>query len=292
MMILIRLLIMLLTVAAVAVFVFLLRSSDEYDELISPLDEKEFMLKEIYCVGFKIMEIAKLDFKTNKANDLREKIKILYGEKYTEFYLRVYYAQRISLSALVLVVSLIFSLMASGTDTIMLLFIGLLLTGVTYYYFFTLAESKLKKQSLLYISDFPDAISTLALLVSSGMVLRDAWSQVAYSNDKPLNLQMQKVSEDMNNGISEADALYAFSIRCATVEIKKFTSFIIQGLEKGNSDLANSLKSQSGELWEMKRQSVLQQGQLAASKLLIPIMVMFVGILIMVMGPIMTNLGV
>ena len=239
-----------------------------------------------------MMEMLKIDLKNNSANDLREKIKILYGDKYAEFYLRVYYAQRLSLSFFVFVLSLVFSCMASGSDGIILIFLGLVLTGTTYYYFSTLAENKLKKQSLLYISDFPDAISTLALLVNSGMVLREAWTQVAYANDKPLNVQMQKVSEDMNNGISEADALYAFSIKCATPEIKKFTSFIIQGLEKGNSDLAISLRNQSGELWEMKRHSVLQQGQLAASKLLIPIMVMFIGILIMVMGPIMTNLGV
>lgn len=291
-MILIRLLIILLTVVASGLFLFLLSSSKEYDEMISPLDEKEFILKDIYGIGFKMMEMLKIDLKNNSSNDLREKIKILYGDKYAEFYLRVYYAQRLSLSFFVLLLSLIFSCMASGSDGVILLLLGLVLTGVTYYYFSTLAENKLKKQSLLYISDFPDAISTLALLVNSGMVLREAWTQVAYANDKPLNIQMQKVSEEMNNGISEADALYAFSIKCATPEIKKFTSFIIQGLEKGNSDLAISLRNQSSELWEMKRQSVLQQGQLAASKLLIPIMIMFIGILIMVMGPILTNLGV
>ena len=52
------------------------------------------------------------------------------------------------------------------------------------------------------------------------------------------------------------------------------------------------LKNQNDELWETKKQNVLQQGEVASSKLLIPIMIMFVGILIMVMGPIMTNLGI
>lgn len=291
-MIIVRLLIILVTVAAAGLFLFLLSFAKKYEEMTAPLDEKDFMLKDTYCIGFKIMEMFNIDLKNKSANDLREKIKILHGEKYSEFYLRVYYAQRISLSLFVLVIGLILSCMASGSDGIILVFLALLITGVTYYYFSSVADRKLQKQSILYVSDFPDAISTLALLVNSGMVLREAWTQVAYSNDAPLNLQMQKVAEDMNNGMSEADALYAFSIRCATPEIKKFTSFIIQGLEKGNSDLAISLRNQSSELWEIKRQSVLQQGQLAASKLLIPIMVMFIGILIMVMGPIMTNLGV
>ena len=288
----IRLLIVVLALAGTGIYLFLLLTSGKYDEMISPLDEKEFMVKDAYGVGFRIMELFKIDLRSAKANDLREKMKVLYGDKYAEYYLRIFYAQRISLSLLVFVICLIFACMASGTDGIVLLGLGFVVSGVVYYYFSTLAQSKLKKQSVIYISDFPDAISTLALLVNSGMVLREAWSQVAFSSDKPLFIQMRRVSEDINNGMSEADALYAFSIRCATPEIKKFTSFIIQGLEKGNKDLAASLRNQSGELWEMKRQSVLQQGQLAASKLLIPIFVMFIGILIMVMGPIMTNLGI
>ena len=48
-MILIRLLIILLTVAVAGLFLFLLSSSKEYDEMISPLDEKEFMQGAFFC---------------------------------------------------------------------------------------------------------------------------------------------------------------------------------------------------------------------------------------------------
>ena len=96
----------------------------------------------------------------------------------------------------------------------------------------------------------------------------------------------------MDNGVSEIDALYNFANRCVTPEIKKFTSFIVQGLEKGSKDLAFALKNQTDELWEIKRQNTLRQGELASSKLMIPLLVMFFGVLIMVIGPIMTNLGI
>ena len=75
-------------------------------------------------------------------------------------------------------------------------------------------------------------------------------------------------------------------------EIKKFTAFIVQGLEKGSRDLAIALRNQTDELWELKKQNVLKQGELASSKLMMPLMIMFAGILVMVMGPIMTNLGI
>ena len=78
---------------------------------------------------------------------------------------------------------------------------------------------------------------------------------------------------------------------CVTPDIKKFTSFIVQGLEKGSKDLADALRMQTDELWQIKKQNTIKRGELASGKLMIPLMIMFAGILIMVMGPIIGNLG-
>lgn len=281
-----------ITVLLSLLFVVFLLKSRQYNDYIATLDDKEFPLKEVYGAGFVLADKLKLDYKSKFANDLRQQVVILYGEKYSEFYIRVLYAQKFSLCWLILIVSGIFACLVQGSDSLVIFGIGLVLFGVIYYYFNTMASSKIKKKSAIYLKEFPNVVSTIALLVNAGMMLREAWTEVAYSSTGDLYDQMQKVSEDMGNGMSESDALYAFSLRCATPEIKKFTSFIVQGLEKGNKDLAFSLKNQSDELWEMKKQRVLQQGDLAASKLLIPIMVMFIGILVIVMGPIMTNIGI
>lgn len=284
--------ILAITVLVSLLFIVFLLKSGQYNDYIATLDDKEFPIKEVYGVGFVLADKLKLDYKSKFANDLRQQVVILYGEKYSEFYIRVLYAQKFSLCWLILVASGIFACLAQGSDSLVIFGLGLVLVGVMYYYFNTMASSKIKKKSAIYLKDFPNVVSTIALLVNAGMMLREAWTEVAYSSTGDLYDQMQRVSEDMDNGMSESDALYAFSLRCATPEIKKFTSFIVQGLEKGNKDLAFSLKNQSDELWEMKKQRVLQQGDLAASKLLIPIMVMFIGILVIVMGPIMTNIGI
>ena len=102
---------------------------------------------------------------------------------------------------------------------------------------------------------------------------------------------MRKVNEDINNGMAEVDALNKFGTRCVTPEIKKFTALIVQGLEKGSRDLAYALQNQSDELWLLKKQTIIRKGELASSKLMIPLMVMFAGILIMIVGPIMANMG-
>lgn len=272
-------------------FVFLLLTSGEFEDYIKPLDKKEFMIPEIYGVGFKVMKMFKFEFKNREANQIRENASILYGERYADYYMRVMYAQRISLVYLFFAVGCGLCALTEGTDKLLLLALVLVVCGALYYYFSTLPASKVKQRSIRFMDEFPNAVSTIALLVNSGMILREAWREVSMSAETELYMEMRKVNEEIDNGVAEVDALYNFGNRCVTPEIKKFTAFIVQGLEKGSRDLANALRNQTDELWELKKQNILKRGELASSKLMIPLMVMFVGILIMVMGPIMTNLG-
>ena len=272
-------------------FLFFLVTAGEFEEYITPLDNKKFMLPEIYGVGFKLLKIFKFDYKTRGANQLRENVSILYGERYADYYMRVFYAQKISLCYLIFVFGCAISALAEGTDKLILLLLVILVCGVLYYYFTKLPADNIKKRSQRFMNEFPNAVSTIALLVNSGMILREAWREVSISNDSELYLEMQKVNDEIDNGVSEIDALYNFANRCVTPDIKKFTSFIVQGLEKGSKDLADALRMQTDELWEIKKQNIIRQGELASSKLMIPLMIMFAGILIMVMGPIITNLG-
>ena len=142
------------------------------------------------------------------------------------------------------------------------------------------------------LSDFSNVVSKLALLTNAGMIMREAWEEVAYTGDSELYKEMQKTVVEMNNGVAEVDAFFNFGVRCIIPEIKKFTSTIVQGLVKGNSELVVMLQAQSKEVWSAKKQNVRRQGAKAASKLLIPILIMFIGILIMVLVPIFTNMGV
>ncbi len=272
-------------------FVVLLLTSGEFEEYIKPLDKKKFMLPEVYGVGFKLLKMSKFEFKSGGANQLRENASILYGERYADYYMRVFYAQRISLTFLFFALFTALSCLIEGSDKLLIFGLGIVVSATVYYYITTLPAVRVKERSRQFMLEFPNAVSTIALLVNSGMILREAWREVSLSNNSELYLEMRKVNEDIDNGISEVDALFNFGSRCVTPEIKKFTAFVVQGLEKGSRDLAMALQNQTNELWELKKQNILKQGELASNKLMIPLMVMFVGILVMVMGPIMTNLG-
>ncbi|MBQ3045601.1 MAG: type II secretion system F family protein [Clostridia bacterium] len=282
--------VLVLSTVATGGFIFLLLTSSEYEPLVEPLDDKSFPLKFLYCAGFKLLDMIKFKYTSKGAIKLRREAVILYGEKYGDYYLRVFFAQRVSLTMATFVVMSLFAGFME-TDSVAIMFVmAAVLAGVVYYYFMTQAHETIKKLSKRYISEFPSIVSTLALLVNAGMVLREAWDLIAASGESEMHEQMKKVTEDRNNGMVEADAFNAMARRCATPEISKFVSMVIQGLDKGSSDLAYTLKEQSDEMWELKQQKLLQEGEKASGKLLIPIMVMFAGILVMIMLPIMSSL--
>ena len=178
------------------------------------------------------------------------------------------------------------------SDGLLFAIIGAVASFATYKFYLGSFSSKIEKLNVIYMRDFPNAISTIALLVNGGMFLRDAWKQVAYSSEEPLYMQMRGVVTDMNNGVSEADAIFAFANRCSTKEIRKFSTLITQAIEKGGRDLADSLVKESDLLINAKRQMVLQQGEKASNKLMIPIAMILIGILVMIMVPIMANMGI
>ena len=132
-------------------------------------------------------------------------------------------------------------------------------------------------------AQLPEIVSTMAVLVSSGMVLREAWSMIAYSGTGAFNKLMQTAAENMANGYSDADAIFLFGRSANSTEIKKFTSALLQSMEKGGAELSIFLANQSSELWSTKRQHMLQKGEKASAKLLAPIVLIFVGIIIIVM---------
>lgn len=261
----------------------------KYKELFVNLEDEDYPAKEIYGIGYAFADTLKLTFRGKKDKVLRKQIGILYEPKYVEYYIRVIYAQRITMALTVLcfAVPAYFAL-----DSIVVFVMVIAAAAFVFFYYGGVVPQNVQKRSDEMLSDFSDVVSKLALLVNAGMILREAWEKVAYSGERTLYKEMQKSVVEMRNGISEIDALYLFGQRCTSQEIKKFSSTLIQGMVKGNSELALMLTEQSKEVWNLKMQQVRRKGELANSKLLIPIFIVFIGILIVVVVPIFSNLGV
>ncbi len=269
------------------IYCFLMIGGKEYDAMLQPLDSKEYPLCETYHIGFKLMKIFPKLLQNQRTRKKRQYMEILYGNKYADYYLQINTAQSISLAFLVFVAA--FGLYGLSAE-IGILFIGILMAVVVFYYYDTLPKETVAKRTDEISLEFANVVSKLALLINAGMIVREAWEKVAYTGDSELYKEMQAVVDQLNNGASESDAFSRFAMRCTTADVKKFTSMLIQGMAKGNQELTEMLKAQNREIWDVRQSLVKQQGEKASSKLLIPMCIMFVGILIMIIVPIFANM--
>ena len=251
-----------------------------YEEYVEDLSDNDYPMKFLYAVGFGWNCGKLLTLKGKIKAELIGQAKLLYDPNYSEYYAMVTWAQTLSFVHILLCAGFI---IAGVTDTLLFAMIGLICAAVFGYYFLTRMKEKLEARRMECVVELPEIVSTMALLINSGMVLREAWSVIADSKDGEIYSLMKSVNNEMKNGMSDVDAISKFGILSNTPEIKKFSSALVQGLEKGSKDLSEFLIKQSSEMWLLKKQIMLQKGEAAATKLLMPTVMIFLGIIIVVM---------
>lgn len=279
----------LLSTVFISIWIVFYFKGKKYASMFESLDEKDYPLKDVYFVGYAILEAVHYQYKSKSDRTLRRDIKILYGEKYSEYYVRVIYAQKVTISTLLFALAFSFYGLADSFAAVVVM---LMFAALAYYYFGTLTSKKILSRSDEMLSDFSNVVSKLALLTNAGMIMREAWAAVAYNGDTLIYREMQKAVDEMKNGIAETECYHRFGNRCVEPSIKKFTSTIIQSIEKGNNDISAILMRESSDSWNVRKQSVKRQGERANSKLLFPMFMMFIGIMIMVVIPIFSNIGI
>ena len=274
--------IVVLVLASVLAVAYLINSlkGAKYVEYIENLDGKEYPLKSIYTVGYAWSEGLFALKGKNRAKLIRQ-AKLLYDENYAEYYATLVWAQTISFTHLALCVG--FSL-AVILKVPLFALLGIACGVVFGYYFLSSMKTKIAERRIECVQELPEIVSSMALLINSGMTLREAWGIIAESKQGAIYDLMRESVINMNNGMTEIEAINRFGVLSDSQDIKKFTSSLIQGIEKGSRDLSNLLAAQSTEMWELKKQIMLQKGEAAASKLLLPIALIFFGVMVLVIA--------
>ena len=268
------------------IWVFLaVTGGKRYQKYTDSAFAKEFQMSELLCVGFSVMRILHISTKTKSAQAKIREIAEIKGKKYAEYYYYMLLGAKTTYIYTILVVVLLLSAVADSKG---LLLLGVVTGGLLILYLDLSLQDKLTARRQEIVLDLPQVLSKLTLLVNSGMVLRDAWKKVSITGERTLYLEMQNTNLEMENGVMEIDAYRNFAERCNVKEVRKFTSLIIQNLNKGNEELAYFMKDLSDEMWEVKKNEVKQKGEKANSQLLLPMI--FIGILLIIMVPIMQQM--
>ncbi len=217
----------------------------------------------------------------------------LYGKKYGVVWANRELAQLLSYPilglGLIVALSVLFLARDNQEMGLILLIGGSLIMSVLVYMIYDDVTDHINKRRVAISRQFPNVVSKLALLVTSGMVMDRAWRETAESSDRELYQEMRKTADELDNLVPPAEAYSNFILRCNTKETTKLASAIIQNLTMGNEQVGTLLKTMAHEAWMERRHTAKKDSEAANSKLMIPSILVFVMILVMIMVPVLLS---
>ena len=217
----------------------------------------------------------------------------LYGKKYAPQKTTQLLARILSYPIIGVAAALTFGALTYGmgnrTGGIVVMLVGSLLVLGLVYALYDEVTDQLNKRRAAISRQFPNVVSKLALLVTSGMIVDRAWRETAESQDLELYQEMRKTADELSNLMDPAQAYGNFINRCNTKETTKLASAIIQSQSKGNAEIGVLLKGMAHDAWQERRHTAKRDSEAANSKLMIPTMLLFLAILVMIMVPVVSN---
>ena len=276
-----------------------LKSGKNYEEYMEYVDKDEYGLKDFIPMGLWLNEaewvekLIPMQIRTALAqqhNKTYQKILEIRGPKDAEFYFYIHNGYRKAMGILVgALASIMGMIMGVQQDSN-----GLILSAVAVVGFIAMPfvadsglDETIKKRRLSIQMEFPEFVNKLTLLVNAGMTISKAWEKIINETKREHILydEMRYALAEIKAGKPEAVAYEEFARRCKVKEVTKFVSIIVMNLKRGGAEVVPVLREQGNECWEMRKNAAKQLGEEASTKILMPMMIMFIGIIIIVVTP-------
>lgn len=289
-------------VCAVYVLLFLIfymRSKGQYDDWLEYVDKEEYGLKDFIPIGLAMSEgievqehlpMALKKFLARHNSQVSQKILELRGPKDMEFYHYIHKGYRLSVAILAGTgASLMGMIMVvqGSTDGLGLTAAAIAAPVAVPFLVDSSLDEEIKKRRLSIQMEFPEFVNKLTLLVNAGMTISKAWEKIINENKRKHILydEMRYALAQIKAGKPEGMAYEEFARRCHVKEVTKFVSVIVMNLKRGGSEVVPVLREQGNECWEMRKNAAKELGEQAGTKILIPMMIMFLGIVLIVVTP-------
>ena len=154
-------------------------------------------------------------------------------------------------------------------------------------------KEKHQKMRGQMLRDYPDIVSKFTLLLGAGMTVKNTWLKIvqgyeegkAQFGERAIYEEMKVTCNEIQGGISEAEAYERFGKRCQVAQYMKFGALLSQNLKKGGKGLSELLKLESIQAFENQKSEAKRMGEEAGTKLLAPMFGMFAVVMLMVIVP-------
>ncbi|MBO6132988.1 MAG: hypothetical protein J6P05_01485 [Lachnospiraceae bacterium] len=177
-----------------------------------------------------------------------------------------------------------------------LFFLVILVAIVIYYGRDNDIKKQVENRNKEMVSDYPDILSKLCLLIGAGMTIRGAFEKVANDYLKKRKAGRIKASRfayeemvvsvhEMRSGVSEAETYENFAQRCGVHQYTKLGTLLQANLKKGSAGLVDAMRSEVINAFEDRKALARRLGEEAGTKLLMPMGMMLVVVMIIVILP-------
>jgi hypothetical protein len=179
--------------------------------------------------------------------------------------------------------------------TILIVFL-LIIFMATFIYFtrFKRVDKILKKEKEEIIYAFPAFVQKFVLLLNAGQTVFATFQKITdeYQKEKyifgkkVLYEELIQISEKIKNSGERFAPLFSdFAKRTGKREIMRFSSIVSANIDKG-SVLTEKLEDEMDILFEGRKRAAKEKGELAESKLILPMMLLLIVILLITIGPV------
>lgn len=152
---------------------------------------------------------------------------------------------------------------------------------------------------------YPDIVQKLLLYLGAGMTVRAAFQKLAGEYEEECcegkaakaagtRLIYQEIAymcRELQTGVSEAVAYENFGRRVGVQEYLRLSTLLAQNLKKGNSTLLQRLKEEAERANMERMQNTRKLGEEASTKLLLPMVLLLLDVMLMVMIPAFSAMG-
>lgn len=163
---------------------------------------------------------------------------------------------------------------------------GMLLLG---YIPYDGLHARARKRQEAIDREFPDVLSKLALLVTAGMNIVRALEETADGGETVMYLELQKTVREVKQAASLEASLIRLQSRCDNKYLDKAVTLISKSYVAGNANLADNLRAVNAECWLDKKHHARRMSEKVQSRLFLPTMLMFIGILVVIIIPAMSS---
>ena len=153
-------------------------------------------------------------------------------------------------------------------------------------------QEEMAKRAEQLLMDYPSLIMKFTLLIQAGMTARKVFQKMStdYMRNRPKTGRYAYeaiiiMCHEMDSGIAELEAYRRFGERCGQMKYKTFSTILIQNLQKGSHRMADLLEKEALEAWDERKRKARVLGETAATKLLVPMVMMLAVVMAIIMIP-------